>query len=279
MKENNELYYERMKRSVGDKIKLIDYILEKHSTSDIFNILDVGAGGGDLSVEIAKMFPNANIHQIENHPQALKRLKLNGCKNIHKVNLLENNFSNYIDEKFDVIICSAIIHEIYSYSSQRENSVKVFFINLEKLMKDNGVILIRDGVKPESGTITFSTDKENYNNLKKYVDKFNNESPFVINKTLEGIKPLGKSFVTDKQTMTEFLFTYTWGPDSWEREVREYYSWMDIHILESVITESMIIKDSRKYIQEGYKNHLEHIKILNNYFPYTNSIYMIKRRG
>ena len=140
-----------------------------------------------------------------------------------------------MEPKVGSVIFSSILHEIYSYT-QTENgrfeidSVKKALRNAYDSLESGGRIIIRDGVKTEGRAvrkIRFRT-AAGLDFFKNYMRDF---------KGLKDIPEVEKMTEVDENSLTvtgdinfirEFLFTYTWGNESYAHEVQEQFGYFTL---------------------------------------------------
>lgn len=280
-------YFDRMESSLGDKKNLLKYIRPGR-------ILDVGAGGGDLA-EAMRLLGN-DVTALDGSSKAIERIK----ENYPHLNTIEADTADleyiYEPETFDTIVCSSILHEVYSYSIDRHNkgfemtNMDVINETLEtfyNLLKPGGKLLIRDGVKPdnwENMAMVKFVNEESKKDAKKFLAFFMNNSPFEYSEKVDENNFLhfstGKDYIKGNlQSIMEFLYTYTWGWESAEREVLELYGIMTEGEYCSTLREKGFeIETSYQYLQPGYKEHLDpFVELVSEYgheidYPSSNMI-------
>lgn len=262
---NEETYMETMNKSVNSKAKILDYIVGK-------NIIDVGPGGGALMDLMSERFPNANVLGVDiatNEVEALLRKKHKYKKswNIIKadamiINKYRDEISKYFnDEKVDTFSFSSVIHHIYTFneingSCFKHESVGLALKNAFSMLNKGGRLIIRDGIMTEplsqKRVIKFK-DIEDIKILDSYCEKFSGRKVEYEKLSGDSVKML----VSDAM---EFLYTYTWGPDSFTHEVKEQFGYFTPSGYKKFI--SKILGDNAKiilwenYLQDGYASNL-----------------------
>lgn len=254
----NEIeYIEKMNSSINNKKVILDYIVGK-------NILDVGPGGGALMDLIESELPEKRVYGIDiskNVIELLEKKKRDENKSwiIKEGEAL--NLSNYFKKgEIDTIIYSSIIHELYSYIPYKGKKFNIETIiktlkEAYSILSVGGRIVIRDGIETEP--------KDQYriiefNNIKD-IDILNNYcNDFKGRKvTYEKLsKNKVKMLVNDAM---EFLYTYTWGENSYSLEVKEQFGYMSkseyINLIENNLENAKIIVCT-SFLQSGYEENL-----------------------
>lgn len=251
---NEEAYLETMNKAIDYKKVILDYI--KGNT-----VIDIGPGGGALMDLIESRYPEKNIIGVDisqNVIDALKRRKQLEKKNWDVKYGDALNLVDYIGRgQADTIIFCSILHEIYSYIEYegRKFNTKT----LEKALKSafdilsaGGRIIIRDGImtepKEQYRRIKFLSS-EGIEFLQRYVKDFKGRE---ISYTV-----VGQNEVLMKiNDAMEFLYTYTWGDDSYAHEVQEQFGYFTpseyMAFIQNTLGESAKIIELRHYLQEGY---------------------------
>lgn len=110
-------------------------------------ILDVGCGDGEIPIKIFKK-QICDITAVDGSGSMLvefyKKLKTNNISSIKVVKSLIDN-KLFIDNKFDIVINNSLIHHIKDIFS--------FWKNLTRLIKDDGLILCMDLIRPDNENI------------------------------------------------------------------------------------------------------------------------------
>lgn len=265
--KNLHTYYERMESSLGDKVKIVDNVKSG-------NILEVGFGSGSL-LKVLEELGN-DVFGIDNSIDSVNYALENGLENVFlgDANDIEKVFEG---QMFDTIIFCSMIHEVFSYERNKHTESPLYMANLQgalkvnqlleqayKLLKDDGKIIIRDGLKvpiyKENNLATFTLKNDELYMLDDYRNfHFNEEMQFNLTKK-NNDETLISSGLNDAM---EFLYTYTWGKDSMEHERQERYGFLSLSsymlLLESIGFENV---NGVSYLQSGYIENLNHLGFL-----------------
>ena len=219
---NYLIYLSRMTTSLNHSTKGKIPELVKDSK----NILDVGCGSGVLLETIEEINKEAKLTGVDLNIDAI-----NSIKGHDNWTLYHSDFMDLENVKFDAIIFSSILHEISSYyndSSKRFTEVPILeaFNKSYELLSDNGIIVVRDGLLPSPEVINNKyilsfKDTSDYKWLYKFQNDFRGFDKLDVDTS---IKEVGSNkFLVSSGFLKEFLCTYTWGEDSYPREINERY--------------------------------------------------------
>ena len=250
----NELdYLNTMNSGIKEKAVILDYIVGK-------NILDVGPGGGLILDLLEKKDPSLNIMGIDLSQNVIDALHKKQKDESHVWQIVQGDalkLSQYFKENsIDSIIFSSIIHELYSYietNGQKFNkeTIKEALKEAYKVLAPKGRIIIRDGIKSEpldAYRIIEFNNKNDLEILKRYCHDFEGRKI-----TFTQIKDNQvKMLLNDAM---EFLYTYTWGEQSYPLEVKEQFGYFTLNEYISFIKENLDnvkIIEAKAYLQEGY---------------------------
>lgn len=280
---NLETYFANMDSSIDDKLKIRQSIKEG-------NILEIGFGGGKLLSELDKN-PNNTVYGIDLAQESLdKAIKL-GLKNVYLGDAVDMKDLVPKGLQFDTIIMCSIVHEIFSYHRNDYEQLGVKMANFTglakvsevfseayKLLKPNGVLIIRDGVKVEQplqkNSVRFQLDSNGFDILNEYQELFTNKFNY---------SRVGNVITTDRNSAMEFLYTYTWGKQSLAREKYETYGIMTLNEYKEFLTNrNFQVLEAYEYLQEGYIKPLEHVHfydtdLKSNRLPNTNMLLISKK--
>lgn len=273
----------------------------KYTTLDYVkgeSVVDVGSGGGVLLDKLEEKYPDKKVIGTDISTNVIEVLNKKKRDENHKWTVVRHNFvdspfaiddENTKLEKVDTVIFSSILHEIFSYTETPEGrfnieTVKKSLKNAYDSLKPGGRIIIRDGVKTpipvdeknDTLTITFK-DKSGLDFFKNYLQDF------------EGLTDIeDKRIVVDEDNLKvsgctnyirEFLYTYTWGQESYSHEVQEqfgYFTIADFKEFFEGLGAKIIRADS--FLEQGYPEHLRDMVTLEpDVYPDSNCIVVVEK--
>ena len=252
---NEMSYLSTMNSTINYKAIILDYITGK-------TVLDVGPGGGallDLIENSGKVERAIGIDISQNVIEELKRKKNEENKNWEIVKGDAFNLKNHFKEnEIDTIIFCSVIHELFSYIEMEgkkfnHKTVELAMKSCFDVLPSGGRIIIRDGIMSETNKnrIIRFKNKEDIKFLNKYCKDFKGR---IIN-----FKLIDDRTVQMKENdAMEFLYTYTWGEESYPMEVQEQFGYYTpseyIEMLQKVGNCKVI--ECKHYLQEGYEENL-----------------------
>lgn len=222
-KDNYERYLRRMTYSMTKSTKGIIPFLAK----DGENILDVGCGSGVMLTALENENKKAKLTGIDLNIEAINKLKLLN----HNWQLYHINFMDLKEKGYDTIIFSSILHEISSYHSDLDKRftsipIKEAFDKSNELLTNNGSIILRDGLLVDENNmnnqlmISFN-NPDDYNILTRFQHDFKGFNKIDVDNR---IYTMGSNlYIVTERFLKEFLYTYTWGEESYNREVKERF--------------------------------------------------------
>ena len=184
-------YAQEMNRNIEDKQNFFIRSIENLHFTWSIEILDIWSASGYLTFNIASYF-GAKIQKIIGIDVSEKMVQIasNNFPNIHFE--VGNAYDLSLPpNSFDVIICSSVLHELWSYFWQKNLEAYNAWIiqglhNMHKVLKTGGYILIKDPVYPSNDSYittifhakseTFSWNNIVHSNLlnrsKHFIEKF-----------------------------------------------------------------------------------------------------------
>ena len=253
----NEIdYLETMNSSIMHKSKLLEFIVGE-------NVLDVGPGGGALMDLILDTFKDKNVYGIDISSNVIEKLNEKKIKEHRNYNLVKGNalsLEDYFKKgSLDTIIFSSIIHELFSYIEYEgrkfnHDVIKKALLSAYNTLSQHGRIIIRDGIMSENAIrIIEFKNKNDINIFYRYVHEFKGRK-------IEYELLSDNKVKLDINDAMEFLYTYTWGEESFALEVQEQFGYYTPSEYEKMILDTLDnakIIYSKAFLQDGYKEHLD----------------------
>ena len=199
--KNIELYNQRMKQSLIDKIFFIDKVPSN------FALLDYGCGDGSLIQFLTSIFPENIYIGYDFNDKMIKSAKLEDVENIYTTNYnVALKPIKSLPTKTKILNLSSVIHELYSYCDWQEVS---HVWNDIVFSGDFTHIVIRDMMP--SRTI----NRDSY---------ANDVCKVIKNANLELLDSFENRWGTIQnfKNLVHFLLKYKY-IENWEREVNENY--------------------------------------------------------
>lgn len=285
-------YFERMAQSMGDKARILNYLPEVVAGKAAPRVLDVGAGGGEFANALVEL--GYDVTALDANEDAVNRIRSRFPK-VTTATLLANQATQLGAGMFDAVICSSILHEVFSYGDTfrgpgHVSSLSRAFDAFHYVLKPGGVLVIRDGVLPENwedhGSITL-LDGHEPSSVFTYLDM----CPFAngvahgdmgnaVSLTWDG----EKTFKGNVRSLLEFAYTYTWGLDSYPRETQELYALKTLDEYADFLTgHGFDVELKESYLQSGYSTHLQTMMLLdvngeNNAWFDSNALWVARKK-
>lgn len=254
----NEIdYLNTMNSSLEHKARILDFMVGD-------NILDIGPGGGALMDLILERDGTLNVYGIDIAANVIDSLNRKKAQENRKWNLVKGdalNLDDYFKEgSIDTIIYSSIIHELFSYIEYEGKKFNhdVILKTLKsayQILSKGGRIIIRDGImtepKNEYRIIEFNNISD-IEILDRYCADFKGRE--VTYEKIDNNKV--KMLINDAM---EFLYTYTWGENSFALEVKEQFGYFTPTEYKELIEKSLEgakIIFLEAFLQTGYEENL-----------------------
>ncbi len=269
---NEAVYLVHMNSARSDKSRMLDFVKQGR-------VVEVGPGGGVILNLLEERYADSEIIGVDVSQMVVEALLAIKAREHRRWTVIEADAfdmpARFGAESVDTIIFCSLLHEIYSYveypadddlnKTQRRRfrleSVRDLLRAAYKTLKPGGRIIIRDGVKPPPGEriLRFCNDAAR-GFFKLFVEQF--EGRAVQGRWLDEWRVLLSS-----EDAMEFLYTYTWGPESFPYEVREQYGIMTyadyqqnllLWLADSTHPPALVPlpDDLQSYLQPGYQKGL-----------------------
>lgn len=249
-------YFQRMEASLGDKQHILNWLVPG-------SVLDVGAGSGKLSHIMANH--GYETYALDASPSSQTRIQQ--YDNIHGVlGHVDELDSLFPENSFDNVVCSSIMHEVYSYGEASHVpgdliDVNNALIGFRRLLRPGGRLVIRDGIKPtnwsDSVMVQFlQSDGDDF--VRYYADNSPFWSDSFSSWTVNLQQTSPNNWIGNLGSAMEIVYTYTWGPESAIREVQEMYGILtELDYLALLSQHGFTILHHEQYVQSGYVEHLK----------------------
>lgn len=257
-------YFERMAKALGDKMRIVEN-LPPVSEGVSPRVLDVGAGGGEFSHQLEEL--GYTVVALDASDDAILRMR-EKFPTLTTVKMLANEVGKLGAETFDAVVCSSILHEVFSYGDNEHskgdlNSLKSALDSFYNILKPGGVLVIRDGVRPDNWR-SVAKMKLFPAHYATPVYEYLNMSPFA-NGFIEGemgnlidLRPSPDGWWTGNLlSVFEFYMTYNWGIENYPREAQELYGVLTLDEYTEILALSGFnVTRAESWIQPGYLEHL-----------------------
>lgn len=251
---NEENYLKTMNSSIDYKTILLDYITGKH-------IVDIGPGGGALMDIIVDRLPDAFVIGVDFSQNVIdtlqKKKQLEGRRwdvRYGNAMALEQTFTH---GEVDTVIYCSIWHELYSYIETEgrkfnTDTLKSVLQSTFDILPIGGRILIRDGImtepKDQMRRIRFIAE-DGLRFLERYAADFKG-------RTIEYELVARNEVRMPVNDAMEFLYTYTWGEDSYVHEVNEQFGYFTpsefAAFVQDTLGSNVKIIELQHFLQDGY---------------------------
>ncbi len=256
---NEESYLEMMNSTIDYKRVILDYIVGH-------KVIDIGPGGGALMDLIVDHRPDIQVTGIDISKNVIESLLKRKVQEKKQWNVQYGDALNLSHDcepgSVDTIIFCSIIHELFSYIEYDGKCFNKAVIGhtlrsaIEVLSK-GGRIIIRDGIMTQPKDLKRHI-KFNGSDGMEFLERYANDFK---GRDIQ-YKIIGHHMVEmNVNDAMEFLYTYTWGEDSYAHEINEQFGYFTpseykefIHDTIGDLAEIVVFKH---YLQEGYTTALE----------------------
>lgn len=283
--QDNVNYLRYLKR-MTDSMKVSTKGLIPFLTKDDKSILDVGCGSGFMLKALEMSNPTAELTGVDLNLEAIRRLEL-----LNKPwKLYHSDYLDFKGKDYDSVIFSSILHEISSYNSDLDKRftdipIRESIIKTNEVLRDGGSIIIRDGLmvprdyQNKQVLISFN-DPEEAKWLYKFRDDFKGFDKTDVNREIINSYP--NEYLVSEAFLKEFLYTYTWGPESYHREINERFGILERNDWLRLLEENGFEIDNVIESSEEYEKHLkDKVSITNIYgdkYIYPSMTILIKAK-
>jgi hypothetical protein len=259
---NEDDYIEDMNDNTESSTKclILGYIPE-----DAKYVADIGPGGGELIDKLDNRFILSAIDGYEISDAMIKKLESRFLFNPN-VNIINKNIVyGPLETKYDCIIFSSILHEIYSYTEYEPGkrfcieNIELALHNANESLNDNGTIIIRDGVKCSDDMVIMYMTKDCMLTFVNYSTDFKgNTTRIAMHLGETGDEKFPYKIEISKDYAREFMYTYTWGPEAYANEVQEQFGYYtENEFLEILKDIGYTIQYHTVVLEPGYEEHLK----------------------
>lgn len=263
----SETYFQRMASSLGDKKRILDYLPKSPG-----RILEVGSGGGELTLAMIEL--GHEVVAIDPNPDSIAHLEKLLPSDTRILPMYAEQIGS-IRGKFDAIVFCSVLHEVFSYSSKPDKTVESVIGGVLRdsfsLLNPGGVVIVRDGVRPEPRASNGCCDKL-YDDLiisdlytADLAILYIRNSPWAQRDKIHtcwSYEP-GEKFDSllisaPSSQIMEIAYTINWGFAAMHREMQEVYGLYTLSGLSDLAqTVGLSTLESFSYLQPGYKQHLD----------------------
>lgn len=255
---NEDKYLKTMNVANSTKKDILNFISGNR-------VMDVGAGGGIMLDLIERCYKDKEIIGTDISANVIEALMERKRKENHSWMVERLNFvTEKARKRYDTIIFSSILHEVYSYTCYEGKlfhiqSVKAALKNAYDSLDPGGRIIIRDGVKTkgkERVIVQFLPEEAIAGRkfLTRYLEDFKG-----LTDCSHAVKETKLGYEMDVNLAREFLFTYTWGEESYSHEVKEQFGYFTKEEYEQFINDELnaSILVCKEYLEPGYEEALQ----------------------
>ena len=285
---NEEKYLATMNNAEeSTKLSILDYVTGRSA-------LDVGSGGGVLLDALEDRFPGLEVIGTDISQNVIEALFARRAAAGRRWTAEVHNFvDGPFPRKVDSIIFSSILHEIYSYTDRGRGkfdlgSVETALRNAAASLNPGGRIIIRDGVRtPGDGKlrIRFRTP-EGLGFFRQFLKDFHGLDALPEDRKVYALDAEEMTVLTDINYGREFLYTYTWGSQSFAHECQECFGYYTLGDFRRTLERlGLRVISAVSLLEPGYPEHLSPLVELSSEagravpFPDSNAIVVAQLDG
>ena len=257
-----------MAASIGDKGRMLPFVVGPR-------VVDVGAGGGELSCVLAAA--GHRVTSLDNTPDAVRRLRA-----LPQLEAVRECFADEVAElstSADTIIASAVMHEVYSYGDSHGcggwDAVTHTLEAFADVLAPGGRLIIRDGVMPDHPGRPASAAVPDDGLMRDYLAR-SPHPELALDRRADG------RWWGTRHAVAEMLFTLTWGRDALAREAVERYQLATLDGYADLVGERFELLHASAVSQPEYRAHLADFAVEAEgepgWFPATNAMWVFVRR-
>ncbi len=201
-------------------------------------IVEFGCGNGFVLEDLSRDFPDSSILGIDRNQERLDAVVEKGLTNVETMNVdITSKIS--LNKSIDTALYVGVLHEVFSLSG-KEKVLETLKIG-HKALKDDGVLIIQDFLKPTPRLVTLIFKNQKTENMfHRFVQEFRIRT--VKYEEIEGGVKL------DIGEAVEFMTKYRPpSEEDWVEEMGETHHYFTKEEFHKVATEAgFAVKDSRK---------------------------------
>ena len=120
--------------------------ISEHSNSDA-SLIDVGSGTGNTLVYLSETCGITDLAAIDVSSECLRVLEKRLDSQVHHGSILDREFVQSIESKFDFAVIAAVLHHLIGRSrGQSRQYAELAVANAKRLLKPGGYLIIHEPV-------------------------------------------------------------------------------------------------------------------------------------
>ena len=260
---NEDSYLAHMHASGDDKRVILDFIKGE-------KILDVGPGSGVALDMVEEAFPDKTVTGVDISANVIEALQRKKQTENRQWSVLQGDALNLSDtfeeNSLDTIIYSSIFHEFFSYipyngKKFNHETIEAALKSGFRSLKKGGRIIIRDGIMTEPADQMRIIEFKNAKNAAEGIQFLDQYIKDFQGRKIEASYIGSYKFQMPVNDAMEFLYTYTWGEESYVHVVNEQFGYYTPSDYKKMLTrtlgeENFELVTFQHYLQAGYTEHL-----------------------